>query len=89
MPDYVLVQEGYERLAERVIKRAAWDYRKAWRKYRKGNESAMQEILKIESFFMSDYGDLFAPGIAKEILRRLQKEQEEKPKKPKRTVKIK
>lgn len=85
MSDYVLVQEGYESLAEAVVKRAALDYRKAWRKYRKGDESAMQEILRIESFFKSDYGDSLANGIAKKILRRLQKEQEEK---PKRTAKI-
>lgn len=89
MPNDVLVQEGYELLAERVIKRAVWDYRKEWRKYRKGNESAMQEILKIEDFFTSDYGNLLAMGIAKEIIRRLRKEQDQKTKKPKRTVKIK
>ena len=79
---------GHEDLANAIVIRAALDYRKAYKKYKKGDDLAYCRIKEIEKFFNSEWADLLTKGKAKEILRRLQKEQEEKTKKPKRTVKI-
>lgn len=85
---YIDEHDGHEDLASAIIMKAAADYRQAWRKYRKGNEAAIHRIVEIEQFFNSEWAELLTMGLAKEILRRLSKEQREKPKKPKRTVKI-
>ena len=88
MPNYILNREGYEDLANAIIIRAACDYRNAYKKYKKGDDRAWGRIKEIENFFNSKWADLLCRDKAKEILRRLQKEQEEKQKKPKRTVKL-
>lgn len=80
--------EGYEDLANAVVIVATTDYRRAYKKHKKGIEGASEIVKEIEAFFNSQWGDLLCNGKAKEILKRLQKEQEEKTKKPKRTVKI-
>lgn len=88
--NYILDREGYEDLANAIIIRAALDYRLAYKKYRKGNDRAYCRIKEIEKFFNSKWADALSYGKAKEIFRRLQKEQEEKAKKtPKRTAKLK
>lgn len=87
--NYILDREGHDDLANAVVITAVHDYRTAWKKYKKGNDRAYCEIKEIESFFLSKWGNLLCGGKAKEILKRLQKEQEEQQKKPKRTVKIK
>ena len=86
--DKVLYRSGYEDLANAVVSMAAEDYRRAWKKYKKGDEKALREITNIENFFKTKRANLYSHGLAKDILRRLQEEQKEKPKKPKRTVKI-
>lgn len=85
---YCFDRNGHEGLADAIVIKAASDYRKAWRKYRKGNEAEIHRIAELEVFFNSEWGDLLSGGKAKEILRRLQKEQEEKKNKPRKTVKI-
>ena len=77
--------KGYEDLAIAIVTVAAEDYRAAYRRYKRGDESAKKIIQEIETFFRSEYGDLLCSGKADKILQRLQKEQEEK---PIRTVKI-
>lgn len=84
----ILDREGYEDLANEIIRLAANDYRAAWKKYKKGDEKALREITNIENFFKTKRANLYSHGLAKDILKRLQEEQKEKPKKPKRTVKI-
>lgn len=88
MSTYIFAQEGYEDLANAIVIRAAYDYRKACKRYRKGDESALSRIHEIERFFNSEWADLLCKDKAKDILWRLQREQEKKTKKPKRTVKI-
>ena len=91
MANYVLYRDCYEALGNAVIIRAAYDYRRAWKQYRKGNKTALGRIQEIEKFFNSEWASLLSRDMAKVILERLQKEQEEKTKKsqrPKRTVKI-
>ena len=87
MANYVLYQDCYEALGNAVIIRAAFDYRRAWKAYRKGDETALRQIHKLEKFFVSEWASLISRDTAKNILELLQKEQEEK-KRPKRTVKI-
>lgn len=86
--NYILDREGYEDLANAIIIRAALDYRLAYKKYRKGDDRAYCRIKEIEKFFNSKWADALTMSKAKEILWRLQKEQEEKTNKQKKTVKI-
>lgn len=87
---YIQDHEGYEDLANAIIIRAAMDYRNACKKYKKGNIQSLRRIKETEKFFNSKWASALSYGKAKEVFRRLQKEQEEKAKKtPKRTVKIK
>lgn len=89
MANYELYRDCYEDLANAIIVEAARDYRKAYRRYKKGDETALYKIRKIEKFFNSEWADLLCNDKAKNILERLQKEQETKTKRVKRTVKIK
>lgn len=88
MPNYILEREGYADLANAIVIKAACDYREAYRKYKKGDDLAYCRIKEVEKFLKSKWADALCNGKAKEILRRLQKEQEEKQKSPRRKVKI-
>ena len=86
--DIVKERNGYEDLANAVVCVAVEDYRAAYKRYKRGDESARRIIEDdIEVFFRSEWVDSLCWGKAKDIYRRLQKEQEEK-KKPKRIAKI-
>lgn len=65
-----------EDLANAIVTKAAYDYRAAWKKYKKGDDRQIYKIKKIERFFKSEWGDLLCNGKAKDILQRLQAEQE-------------
>ena len=66
----------YEDLANAIVTKAAYDYRAACKRYKKGDDREILKIKKIERFFNSEWGDLLCKGNAKEIFRRLQAEQE-------------
>lgn len=76
----ILDRNGIDDLANAIVLKAAFDYRNAHKRLRKGNNAALYRINEIEKFFNSEWGDFLSNGMAKEILRRLQKEQEEKTK---------
>lgn len=88
MSKYILYKDCYEALANAIIIRAAFDYRKAYKKLRKGKSDVLGRIKELERFFNSEWASLLSKDTAKVILERLQNEQEEKTKRPKRMVKI-
>lgn len=62
---------AYIRLAIAVSKQAALDYEREWRRFKKTGIKS-DEMLELEEFFTSDYGNLVTLGKGKEILTQIQ-----------------
>ena len=88
MSNYFKYQDNYEDLANAIVIQAAMDYRKAYRRYLRGNKSEAPRLERLEMFFGSEWAALLCKDNAKVILEYLQKEQQEKMKKPRRVVKL-
>ena len=74
----ILDRNGIDDLINAIVLQAASDYQNAYKRLRKGDDAALYRIDEIEKFFNSEWGDFLSHGMAKDILRRLQKEQETK-----------
>ena len=66
----------YERLANAIVLQGVWDYRKALRKLKKnpGNREVLDEALKLEKFFLSEWYQVLTAIDGRYLIDRIRKE---------------
>lgn len=68
--------DGYQILADEIMKLAAHDYRNELRRSKNG-KTKTRECYRLERFFRSEYGQLLSMEMGEYIMEKIQKEVEE------------
>jgi len=66
----------YERLANAIVLQGVWDYRKILKKLKKnpGNREVLDEVLKLEKFFLSEWYQVLTAIDGRYLIDRIRKE---------------